>query len=241
MTTRRFLQVFAVLAALMTPFAAAAHGNAQPQVSPIQALLMGGQPLDPYATTLDIAPPADTTVMITKDGKAVSWLSRPGTIAMKRNATYGITAIRGGKSMIFSQMIVARPGKHTLSWNDGVASLSFVPFVVYATPTAGADVHVHVHGADKPVARRARAERDESAAPAQVSRDGADTLSESRFERVQRHMAMLPTDELRLNVLRPWTMRAVFSDAQARDLKATFVSRQARRQAASMLRGRTAN
>lgn len=232
MTTRRFLQALAAMAALLSPFAAAAHEGAAAQVSPIQAVLMGGQPLDPYATTLEIVPPADTTVMITKDGKAVSWLSRPGTVAMKRNATYGITAVRG-QTMIFSQMLVARPGKHTLSWADGVPRLSFVPMVVYATPAAGADVHVHLHGAAERRSLPRHAERAPQPAPE------GEALSDSRFERVERHMAMLPTDALRLDVLRPWTKRAVFSDAQARALKATFQTREARRRAAAMLGPRT--
>jgi len=233
--TRWFLQVVAALVVLATPFAAQAEG-------PVHTLLRG-HVIDPYAPMLRVVPPHGTTVMVSRNGKAAGWFSQPGVMHVAPNRTYTLTAIKG-KYMIFNQSVVARHGTTEVVWSHGNKgpTISFQPTPVYAPVAAVVPAYPGGYGAMIAPAsyhHAPSAHVPDTRAQGPLPAPKGKSLTARQLDRLADHMARMPTDSIRLSVLRPWMLRSVFTQAQSDALLATFRSDHAHRRAAAMLRSRT--
>ena len=251
MLTRRILQVVALLAVLATPFAAQADGS-------VHAMLRG-HVLDPYATTLKLSPPKGAIAMVYRDGKAVSWLSQPGYVGLQTDAVYSVLVTKG-KRVLFNQSFIARHGTTSIEWSSAGSdpNVSFTPAYAPMYPPAhygAGGVVVNIgnditaggypqpagyagHGVHGHYGHRAHHQREAELSPPSVAPNGK-KLSAKQFDRLRAHMSRMPTDKLRNNVLRPWTMRRVFSQAQSTSLLATYRTVNARNKATALLSPRT--
>jgi hypothetical protein len=67
------------------------------------------------------------------------------------------------------------------------------------------------------------------------AKSGLDLVTAERFTQVYLHMAKMPSDTIRLNVLRPWARSVRFTAEQSDALLATFQDDQQRATAAQLL------
>lgn len=219
---RTTLRLVLALAVVAWP----AVSSAEP--GPVHRALTGGL-VDPAATTLFVAPPAQGMVIVYRDGQAVGWFVRAGYLAVAPNGVYGVVATRG-TAMLFNAQLRLRPGLTRVEWASGDA-----PSVVYH-PSHPPATRRPATPARKPPRAQAPTPQATPAAPADVTRrPPRATAPSGRFAAVLRAVDAADDDHDRYRALREAAAGERFTSAQQRQILGLFRSAAMREKAAALV------